>query len=171
MIEHYKQRSDYEMIFSPEEKPLGTAGAVKNAENKIKSDPFFVLNGDSFCRVNCAAFLDFHQKSGAQASLALVPVDSSKDYGSVQLDPGGKCITSFQEKTMDGSGYVNAGIYCLKKACLFRIPAGIKVSLENEVFPGLVGHGFCGYPVDGPLIDIGTPERYAFADEHTELFS
>ena len=34
------------------------------------------------------------------------------------------------------------------------------LSLEKTVFPGLVGHGLSGYEAPGPLLDIGTPDRY-----------
>ena len=36
--------------FSREESPLDTGGAVKNAKELIKSNPIFILNGDSLCK-------------------------------------------------------------------------------------------------------------------------
>ena len=45
-----------EILFSREEKPLGTAGAIINAQHLIKSDDFFIINGDTFLSLN---YLDF----------------------------------------------------------------------------------------------------------------
>ena len=54
-LEKYvKERTDAEYIISNEPKPLGTAGAIKYAENKFRSDHVLVLNGDS------RIIFDFH---------------------------------------------------------------------------------------------------------------
>ena len=57
----------------------------------------------------------------------------------------------------------------MKKEVLSRIPAGSKASFEYDIFPEFVGNKFFGHVAEGPLIDIGTPERYAFANENIEL--
>ena len=51
IIEYLNNRSDCEIIFSEEDEPLGTAGAIKNSEPFIKSDPILIMNGDSFINV------------------------------------------------------------------------------------------------------------------------
>ena len=52
VIEHLSNRNDCEIIFSMEDKTLGTGGALKNAEPHIKSDPVLVMNGDSYVKYN-----------------------------------------------------------------------------------------------------------------------
>ncbi len=39
-------------------------------------------------------------------------------------------------------------------------PPGTNISIEREVFPGLVGNGLFGFRSQGYWLDIGTPERY-----------
>jgi mannose-1-phosphate guanylyltransferase len=39
-------------------------------------------------------------------------------------------------------------------------PAGTNISIERDVFPGLVGNGLFGYEASGYWLDIGTPDRY-----------
>src|SRR5436190_1505274 len=59
--QYYRQNSRQLTIeFSREMKPLGTGGALKQAQGLIKSDPFILMNGDSFCKLDYRAFLDFH---------------------------------------------------------------------------------------------------------------
>ena len=61
--DYYKNnRFSFEILFSRENEPLGTAGGVKQAENLVQSNPFLVMNGDSFCPVDLLQFLDFHSK-------------------------------------------------------------------------------------------------------------
>jgi NDP-sugar pyrophosphorylase family protein len=40
------------------------------------------------------------------------------------------------------------------------IPEGRAVSLEQEIFPNLVGRRFMARPFDGYFVDIGTPASY-----------
>jgi len=51
-------------------------------------------------------------------------------------------------------------VYVLSRAVLAQIPAGRAVSLEHEVFPGLIGAGLFGMRCQGPFIDVGVPEAY-----------
>ncbi|MGB9105690.1 MAG: HAD-IIIA family hydrolase, partial [Terriglobales bacterium] len=44
------------LIYSQEQQPLGTAGALRQALPLLDSDPVLVLNGDSYCDVDIAAF-------------------------------------------------------------------------------------------------------------------
>ena len=59
-------RSSYngilEIIFSREKKPLGTAGAIKYAQHLIKSDDFFIINGDTLFNISLQSFYKFHLK-------------------------------------------------------------------------------------------------------------
>lgn len=51
--------------FVTEEKPLGTAGSVKNAMKDYTSDePFFVISGDAMCDFELDKALEAHKKAG-----------------------------------------------------------------------------------------------------------
>jgi NDP-sugar pyrophosphorylase family protein len=46
------------------------------------------------------------------------------------------------------------------------LPPNTAASLERELFPQAARGGLSyGFPVAGPLVDIGTPERYLAAQE------
>ena len=92
--------------------------------------------------------------------MALVPADTRKDIGSVALDTHTLEVAAFQEKGTAESTYSNAGIYIFSKKIISRWNPAQPLSLEYGVFPKLVGQGLYGFVVDGPVIDIGTPERY-----------
>jgi len=149
------------IVISRESMPLGTAGAVKNAEPHIRSDPFIVTNGDSLCTVDLPAFVRFHRQHDAVLSMVVASSQDPKDYGTVIVDASRR-ITGFQEKTGAGSnGWINAGIYLFSRQVLSRIPAGVKSSLECDIFPSLVDQPCYAFMGDSPVLDIGTPQRLA----------
>jgi NDP-sugar pyrophosphorylase family protein len=158
--EYYSnKKSNLEIVISEEESPLGTAGAVKNAEALIQSDTFMVANGDSFCPVDIQGFLKFHFEKKSLVSAAVVESEDADDKGSIWLDDSQK-IKVFQEKTKtSGKVYVNAGIYLCEEEVLSNICEGKKCSMEYEIFTELTKKDFYGYIVDGNIIDIGTPQR------------
>lgn len=162
---HYKsKKTNLAVDFSIEKEPLGTGGAVKNAKGFIKSDPFFVFNGDSFCRLVLKNFLEFHKSRAAIASVAVSKVNNAGDFGSMTMDASGK-ITAFDEKLKSTAGYVNAGVYCFDKKIFDFMPDQAVFSIEKDFFPGLTGRPFFGFVTKEVFYDIGTPERYQTAQE------
>lgn len=148
------------ILISQEANPLGTAGAIKNAEPMVKSNPFLVLNGDSFCSLDLHKFINFHKAKKASFSIALVKTRTSQDYGVVNTDDSRRII-SFNEKIRaKKGGLINAGIYLFDKSIFTLIEPEKKISLEYDVFPKIVNERFYGYVTKGKLIDIGTPDRY-----------
>lgn len=165
-IETVYRRPDAErlFVFSKEETPLGTAGALKNAEQHIQSNPFLVMNGDSFCPIKIDELLETHARNGAIATMAVSQIDDAGDFGSITMDARGR-ITAFREKVPTRNRLINAGVYVMDRKVLSLIPPGVPTSLENDVFPGLIEQDFYGYRAAGPVIDIGTPERYELAKQ------
>jgi len=163
-IEKYYQNSPFSkfVIFSREPRPLGTGGAIKNSENHITTENFFVANGDSFCDIDLPAFHDFHhEKKNAQISMVLAPQKDREDAGNVLLDEDSHSIISFAEKNQSkGKKYINAGIYIFHKKVLEHIPKEQNFSLEYSLFPQFINKGFYGFASDNQVIDIGTPDRY-----------
>ena len=149
-----------ELLYSRENTPLGTGGALRRALPLIASDPVLVLNGDSYCDADLGLFTRQHLSASAQASLMLVQVEDVARYGAVDIDGTG-CVVSFREKgSRNGAGLINAGIYLLARHVIVSIPAKRAVSLEREVFPRLIGTGLFGFPQTTRFIDIGIPSDY-----------
>lgn len=168
IIGRYETRNDAEYLFSQEDFPLGTGGAVRNALPLIRSDPFLVMNGDSLCRVEFRKFCLFHHAKAAMASFVLTQVDERYDGGVVCLDESQK-VSFFMEKSKSKDQYgcfMNAGIYLLQQKSVASQHMSSPFSLEYDVFPTLVNTKPCfGFVVGSQLIDIGTPERYRKANE------
>lgn len=150
--------------YSRELSPLGTAGALRNALPEIDDDQVLVMNGDSYCDADLSAFWKWHESIKPEGSLLLTKVKDTSRYGIVKTGPDGK-VARFSEKGSNrGPGFINAGIYLLRKQVIFSIPSGKSVSLEHEMFPQWIARGLYGYPGEARFIDIGTPEDYVKAE-------
>jgi mannose-1-phosphate guanylyltransferase len=151
--------------YAEEPDARGTAGAIRFAEEML-GDRFLVLNGDVLCDLDLTALIEQHGRTGAQATIALYPVDDPSGYGLVHRRDDGE-ITEFLEKPdrdqMD-TDEINAGAYLLERSVLDRIPHDKAVSIEREVFPLLIGEGLYGIRLEGYWIDIGTPDRFLEAN-------
>jgi len=144
------------VCYSREDEPLGTGGALKLAE-PLLSDPVVVLNGDSYVEWSLAATRDLFVQKDASVVMILQPVPDVARYGSVTIEPGGR-VTEFVEKgTHSGAGLINAGVYLVRKEIVAALPAGEAVSLERDVFPGLLRGKVYGLISKGLFIDIGLP--------------
>lgn len=162
MICHFDGRDDCQIEFSVEETPIGTGGAIKKAGNKINSDIFLVLNGDSFCEIDYKSFLEFHVKKSAALSIAVSEMDGTREFGSIILDNNCR-IVSFDEKSDVPSCLVNAGIYIFGKDVLHRLHdmQAAFFSLEGDFLPKAIkAIPSYGYKTSTKFWDIGTPERY-----------
>jgi NDP-sugar pyrophosphorylase family protein len=160
--------SDYggiRLIYAKEPFPLGTAGALCRALPRISADSVLLLNGDSCCDVDLAGFYDWHRQRSAGASLILARVPDVARFGQVQHDEKG-CIVRFEEKgSSSGPGWINAGVYLIKRKLLADLPMTYPLSLERNVLPGWVARRLVwGMECDGQFLDIGTPESYAEAE-------
>ena len=155
--------------YAKEEKRLGTGGAVQNAMKQIDTSPFFVLNGDILLgNFSLRKMLTrFHE--GMAGILLSVHVSDIRPYGEIVSDSNGK-IQAFREKqSIHRSGYVNGAIYLFDRSIADAFPKGQEVfSLERDVFPFV--SNLYALQTDADWIDIGVPERLAYAREHFSSF-
>jgi mannose-1-phosphate guanylyltransferase len=154
-------------VVDPE--PLGTAGAIKNAEGLLDDAPILVLNGDILTDLDLGAVIRVHEELGAQGVIALTPVEDPSAFGLVRLHDDAS-VEAFVEKPRPdelrpGEPYrINAGTYLLSPSVLDDIPLGRACSIEREVFPVMAERGtLYGYPSDAYWRDIGTPASYLAA--------
>jgi mannose-1-phosphate guanylyltransferase len=145
-----------------EPEPLGTGGALKFAEDLLE-ERFFMLNGDVLTDIDLSAQLEQHDRTGARATLALIPVEDPSAYGLVRRHSD-RSVSEFVEKPGSeqiDTNLINAGAYIIEREVLGGMaPAGTHISIERELFPSLVGSGLFGYEASGYWLDIGTPDRY-----------
>lgn len=146
-----------------EEKPLGTAGSVKNASDFI-DETFVVMSGDVITDIDLKSAYEFHKSKGSKATLVLVKVDIPLEYGVVITDTDGK-IEKFLEKPSWGevfSDTVNTGIYIIEPEVLKNIPEDNIFDFSKDLFPYLLKNHIpmYGYITKNYWCDIGNSMQY-----------
>jgi len=161
LIEHLKEfHSGLGLDFAIEDRPAGTAGAVKLLEDRLKGT-FLVASGDVLADVDIDKLVRFHRQKEALATMALTEVERPEEFGIVGLDGEGR-IRRFKEKPAPEevfSNLINAGIYVLERKVLDYIPLGRMFDFSKDLFPELLKRGepIYGIRLDGMWKDIGRP--------------
>ena len=115
-----------------EDEPLGTGGALKNAESVLRNEEkFLVLNGDIITNLNPRKLLD-NVGSNIIVSIAAVPLRSP--YGILSIDKDGY-ILRFEEKPILENYWINAGVYAMTPQVFDYLPD--KGDIERTAFPKL----------------------------------
>lgn len=150
--------------FSYEKSPLGTAGALKQAEKYLQNDnPFLVIHGDILTDIKLDEVFDFHLEESTQATVIVKPKLAMKEYGQVFIQ--GNRVTTFSETGTDsGISLINTGVYVLSKEVLGLISAQKPSFLETDIFPHLAKKNqLRAYFFQGLWYDISTPAQYQAA--------
>lgn len=174
-IEEYAGEKNYPVVFSREDEPLGTGGALAAAlPHTDGAEHFFAMNGDMIFNPDFAALHHFHLKKRALMSMALTRPYGGDGGAVVELDGAGQIVGWRNKKTKDAYDpkvFLNAGVYVFTKEAARHFPSAEYFSLEQDVFPKLFKQSCYGFKTDSYCIDIGTPERYARAlTERSDLW-
>ncbi|MFI6512734.1 sugar phosphate nucleotidyltransferase [Streptosporangium sp. NPDC050855] len=152
------------LYYATEDTPLGTAGSVKNAADRLRDDRFLVISGDALTDIDLTDMIRFHRENGAMVTIGLKRVPNPLEFGIVIVDDQGR-VERFLEKPTWGqvfSDTANTGIYVMEPEVLDEIAAGEPVDWSGDVFPRLLERGapLYGYVAEGYWEDVGTHESY-----------
>ncbi|ALL00276.1 sugar phosphate nucleotidyltransferase [Pyrodictium delaneyi] len=127
------QRLGVRIAYVVEDEPLGTGGAIKNAEHLLKGEDYFiVLNGDIITNLDVNRLVaKLANSKDALVAMALVPLRSP--YGVVELDQEDHIVRFVEKPTLDY--WINAGVYAMKPGVLDYLPE--KGDIERTAFPRL----------------------------------
>jgi len=166
------------MHYVIEETPLGTAGAVKNAEPIFRGDTLLVFNGDVLTDFDLSAIVASHKRNRAAVTLTLYDVPSPNPYGVIITDEQMR-VKEFREPSEEvkkmlarnpnvevtGVDHINAGAYVIESGIFESVPADVPYSFERQMFPSLLAEGAAvyGHVAEGYWLDIGRPQQYVEA--------
>ncbi len=143
------RRGGARIVYSVEEKPLGTGGALKAAAALLaaegKDERFLMLNGDNLMDIDYPKMLALHEKNQAQGTIALYEVKDVTGYGVAKMKGAhGAQISEFVEKPEPGrrapSKRINTGAYILEPGVFGLLPEGFSL-IEKTAFPELAKAG------------------------------
>jgi NDP-sugar pyrophosphorylase family protein len=158
--------------YSFEAFPLGTGGALKNAESHLP-DHFILINGDTYLAIDYGALLgDFAEVNCAALIVAYEkPANASQDPpanrvpNNLAVGPDGM-VTAYRKRNPEWMSHVDAGVIVLKKEILTRLPAGRVCSLEEETYPRLIeDREMRAWVTSEPFYDMGSPAGLAALEQ------
>jgi len=171
VIEEYfgDRYKSQEIVYSREEEPLGTGGAVKKALEYVNGFSCYVINGDTFFDVNLWKMANAFKAKEAVSMMALRKMDDVSRYGIVKIDLDNK-ITDFKEKGSEtGMGFINGGTYILQRKAFLELNLPEKFSLETDYFEKYYSkQAIFGVRCYSFFLDIGIPEDYEEAQDAFE---
>ena len=173
----------------------GTADAVRQNLQHFGNSPHkyvLILSGDQLYRMNFREVLDQHIKTGAEVTVATIPVNRHEagSFGIMQIDEEER-ITRFVEKPQDPAVLdslkiqsseraklhlpgqedlflASMGIYVFNRDVLEKALAGQHVDFGKHIIPNLIDTGrLFSYVYQGYWEDIGTIK--AFYDANLDL--
>jgi len=152
-----------EIQYVGEAEPLGTAGALKDAEPYLADQSFLVFHADILTDINVADFIKFHAGQNTLATIAVKPRQAEPDYGKVILE--GSKITDFISTGQDqGFSIINTGVYLFEPEVLSLIGEQTNSKLETDIFPKLAKMGeLSAFPFRGIWFDISRTQNYELA--------
>jgi D-glycero-alpha-D-manno-heptose 1-phosphate guanylyltransferase len=146
------------LVYSVEEEPLGTGGALLQALASVDGRYAFMLNGDTFLRLQYRAMADkLDQQPDSDLVVALRPVPDARRYGAALVAQGR--IRGFTAQGTQGPGLINAGCYLVARDIFQRYPMPRKFSWEGDFLGARTSEiRPLAFECDAPFIDIGIPE-------------
>ena len=150
-----------------EDRPLGTAGSVKNAA-RLLDETFIVISGDALTDIDMTQAVAFHRDHKSQATLVLSRVANPLEYGVVITGADGR-VERFLEKPSWGevfSDQVNTGIYVIEPAVLDYCPEAEASDWSQDIFPAMLQRGDSLWATVGRgyWCDIGSVQSYLQAN-------
>lgn len=138
-----------------EETELGTGGALSLLPQM--EHPMLVLNGDIMTQVNVTGLLEYHQNSGAAATVCMKQHHYEVPFGVVAVKDG--YVNEILEKPVYHY-LVNAGIYVLSPSVLPLIPRNCAIGMPSVLeLVSDSGGKVAAYESPGDWLDVGRPSE------------
>jgi len=145
-----------EIVYSKEDEPLGTGGAIKQAIRHTLSEYFFIINGDTLFKIDLKRMTESFVAE-SRLMLALKAMRNFDRYGSVQMNQKG-FVTSFLEKKFRQFGLINGGVYLVRKNLFEEFPLPKRFSFEEFLEREFINLSTTCMTFNSYFIDIGVPE-------------
>ncbi len=137
-----------------DERLLGTAGALKNAEGLLEGD-FFLMYGDSYVFLNLEEVWEHFQKYNKSALMVVYKNYDKIDKSNAVVENGMIKKYDKKHKTKD-MVYIDYGVSILKKEVLDMIQKDQVFSLE-ELFPELINKNeMLAFETQARFFEIGS---------------
>jgi mannose-1-phosphate guanylyltransferase len=153
------------VTISKENELLGSAGTLLANRAFVEGEEeFAILYADVLTNCGFDAMCDFHRTHRPMATLGLYHVANPAACGIASVDRDSRII-DFEEKSAHPRGDLAfSGLMIATPAALEVLPEKTPSDIGSDLLPLLLGR-MCGYAIQDYLIDIGSHEKYARAQD------
>jgi len=161
-----EQYKSMELIYAEEDEPLGTGGAILNALQHVQGYAVFILNGDTYFDINMQRLDDFRRIKECDLCLAIrFEIDPDR-FGMLEFDNNNRITRFYEKSTGIDEGYINGGVYVVRKDYLLRFGLPEKFSFEKDFLQKYYQtEEFYGMRCFSYFRDIGIPGDYQKAND------
>lgn len=159
------------IMYSEEKEPTGTGGALAKVQKFVDNETFLVIHADIITNFSFYDLVDFHQKEGSIATVALTTVNHPTEFGQLKLH-GTKLVRFYQKDEDVGlkSHLIHCGIYVFEPSIFKFFPkAKAPFSLENIIEDLIKKQEVSGFVFEGQWFDVGNSENYERAIKDFKL--
>jgi NDP-sugar pyrophosphorylase family protein len=157
------------IFYSHEPVILGTGGGIKQAEPNFSGEPVLVLNGDTLFELDLKALCAFHRQRKAAATLVLRSDADAARWGPVEVGADDRIVRITgrgRTESLPTQPRMFAGVHILHPRLLRDVPKGKESSIIDTYVAAIQRDELVvGYDLNGYWSDVGTPERYAQAEQ------
>lgn len=145
---------DVRIRYSYEKLPLGTGGALKNA-NSMLDEAFLLVNGDTFLPIDYHVLVSRFKQLCKSAMIVAYNGLEPIAVNNLKIEHGS--IVAYNKDNPDGMTHLDAGVIAMKKEVLKLIESGCVCSLEKQIFPKLIADGqLAAFETQQKFYDMGT---------------
>jgi NDP-sugar pyrophosphorylase family protein len=157
---------DLSVRYSWEDPILGSGGGPRRALPLLGTDPFLLVNGDTWPTVDLRALWEHHRARGALVTMTLVPNPAPERFGGVLVDEDG-WVTGFTRRGDPRHSFHFMFAQVVAHEVFAAIPDGQPAESVGGIYPGLIAsnpRAVSGFLCDVPFVEIGTPADYLRAN-------
>ena len=150
----------------------GTADAIFQNLNYVReqrADTVVVLSGDHIYKMDYRPMLDFHQESGADLTIAVmpVPIEEAHRFGIMEVDEQQRIVEFYEKPSEPKGNLASMGIYIfnthiLERRLVNEETGKSRVDFGKHVIPAMLaaGDNVFAYKFEGYWVDVGTIDSY-----------
>lgn len=142
----------------------GTGGGIRGLRDFLSDDDFIVFNGDILFPVDLRPVVEAHKRSGAAATMVLMPMPADEKYAAVEMDPQ-RQVRKIAGHGPGGTGlspWHFTGVHVISPRVFdFMSPSGPE-DINRDIYVRVMKAGLAvrGEVVQAYWSDLGTPSRY-----------
>lgn len=153
------------IVYSEENSPLQTGGALLQAKKLLPPEPFLLIHGDILTSLEYQDLIDFHQKEDSVVTVALTTTEKPGPFGQLKLH--GTKLVHFYQKTQNQevkSNLIHCGIYVCNFSLFDMFPKNKKVFRLEDIIEKLIEQKqVSGFVFEEQWFDVSDQKNYELA--------